>query len=108
VALELLHATGADVDTAENGRIAIQKFNGKTYDLVLMDVQMPIMDGLAATKAIRAMHTDHRVPILAMTANAFDDDRRECFAAGMDDFVAKPVVPEALYAALLDWLSRRR
>lgn len=104
VALELLQNAGLSVDTAENGRMALEKISTKRYDLVLMDVQMPEIDGIAATKTIRARPDFSGLPILAMTANAFDEDRRLCLAAGMDGFVAKPVIPETLYATLLDWL----
>jgi CheY-like chemotaxis protein len=75
------------------------------YDLILMDVQMPTLDGLAATRAIRALPGREHVPILAMTANAFEEDRRACEVAGMNDFVPKPVDPEALYGALSHWLA---
>ncbi|TAN65313.1 MAG: PAS domain S-box protein [Methylobacter sp.] len=105
VALELLHGVGLSVDTAENGRIALDKLRANNYALVLMDVQMPELDGLAVTRAIRAEPGYALLPILAMTANAFDEDRRACLGSGMNDFVTKPAIPEVLYATLLHWLS---
>lgn len=105
VALELLHGVGLSVDTAENGHVALKKVVENHYDLVLMDVQMPEMDGLSATMGIRRRLEFARLPILAMTANAFDDDRQACLAAGMNDFVAKPVNPDELYTTVLRWLS---
>jgi PAS domain S-box-containing protein len=104
VATELLRGVGLQVDVAENGRVALEKLQQQPYDLVLMDVQMPVMDGLEATRALRACPEHAALPVLAMTANAFDEDRTACLAAGMNDFVAKPVDPEGMYATLLKWL----
>ena len=76
----------------------------ESFDLVLMDVQLPHMDGMAATRAIRALPGGGNLPIIAMTANAFAEDRRRCLEAGMNDHVGKPVNPDALYQCLARWL----
>ncbi len=107
VAVELLRSAGLAVDVASNGAEAVAMAQAHAYDLILMDVQMPEVDGLQATRTLRATPTGCTVAIVAMTANAFDEDRDACLAAGMNDHVAKPVDPEALYATLLRWLPER-
>jgi PAS domain S-box-containing protein len=103
VALFLLQACGLQVSVAENGAQAVEQVAHADFDLVLMDVQMPVMDGLEATRRIRLMPQRRHLAILAMTANAFADDRAACQVAGMDDFLSKPVHPQALYAILVKW-----
>ncbi|HEY4069422.1 MAG TPA: response regulator [Burkholderiaceae bacterium] len=104
VAVELLGAVGLQVDMAESGAQAVQMTAQHAYELILMDVQMPGMSGLEATRIIRARADGANVPIIAMTANAFAQDRDACLDAGMNDHIAKPVDPELLYTKLLRWL----
>ena len=93
------------VDTAVDGEQALACARASHYDLVLMDMQGPRIDGLQATSAIRALPGWQSIPILAMTANAFDDNRALCLAAGMNDYVTKPVQLAALHTKLLVWLA---
>ena len=101
---ELLDGFGLVVDMAGNGQEALELARLRRYDLVLMDMQMPVMDGLEATRQIRQLPQWQTIPIVAMTANAFGEDREACFLAGMNDHLSKPVEPEVLYRYLLKWL----
>ena len=106
IAKKMLERGGHTVSVAENGRQAIDKLKQHSYDLVLMDMMMPVMDGIEATRKIR-MRKDLQfdVPIIAMTANAMDVDRRRCLEAGMNDFIAKPFSVNTLHAVISDWMS---
>jgi two-component system, sensor histidine kinase and response regulator len=108
LALIWLEDLNLTVDMAVDGHEAVALAQAGKYDLVLMDMQMPQMDGLQATRTIRALPGWQATPILAMTANAFDDNRQLCEAAGMNDFVTKPVLLTALHAKLLAWLAPRK
>lgn len=104
VSLELLREMGIVADLAEDGQSAVEMARQTDYDLILMDVQMPVLNGLAATRAIRSTHGREHTPILALTASAFEEDRIACLQAGMNDYLSKPVIPENLLAALAKWL----
>ncbi|MHB8959351.1 MAG: PAS domain S-box protein [Candidatus Limnocylindrales bacterium] len=108
VAGELLALAGLVVDFADNGRAAVAAARKRPYDLILMDVQMPLLDGLEATRQIRLLPGCADVPIVAMTANAFEDDRQACLAAGMNDHLGKPVDPGRLFDAVERWIPERR
>jgi CheY-like chemotaxis protein len=103
----LLEDLGLVVDVAEDGQQALALAKKNTYALILMDMQMPVMNGVEATQAIRSDSQNQTTPILAMTANAFDEDRQVCLEAGMNDHIAKPVDPEKLYETLLRWMEKR-
>jgi CheY-like chemotaxis protein len=108
LALRLLSQMGYRADLASNGIEAIESIERRTYDVVLMDVQMPEMDGLEATRQITAKHPRHKRPrIVAMTANAMQGDREQCLAAGMDDYITKPIRVDRLVEALYRATSRR-
>ena len=103
----LLEEVGLVVDVAEDGRQALALAQQNTYALILMDMQMPNLNGVQATQSIRAGSLNTATPILAMTANAFDEDRQVCLEAGMNDHIAKPVDPDKLYETLLRWMEKR-
>jgi CheY-like chemotaxis protein len=96
----LLEDAGFIVETAEDGVLAVAIAGKNAYDLILMDIQMPGMDGLEATHNIRQLPGYENIPIIAMTANAFVEDRISCMAAGMNAFLTKPVVPAQLYSTI--------
>ena len=106
VAQELLSHVGLQVSTASDGQQALTRVcePGETYDLILMDLQMPLMDGFQATRALRALPKGQTLPIIALSGSAFASDRLAAREAGMNDFIAKPIEPETLYATLLTWL----
>ncbi|MDR6918889.1 PAS domain S-box-containing protein [Pseudomonas sp. 3296] len=105
VAVELLQVVNCHVDVAANGREALSLLAKGQYDVVFMDMQMPVLDGLAATRLLRQQPGMSRLPVIAMTANARQCDRDACIAAGMNDFISKPFEPQTLYAVLQRWLA---
>jgi two-component system sensor histidine kinase/response regulator len=107
VAIGLLEDAAIQVDLAENGEIAVLMARENDYDAVLMDMQMPVMDGIEATRAIRSDPSLQNLPIIAMTANAMAADREKCLKAGMNDHIGKPIDPDQLFSVLLRWTERR-
>jgi len=107
VAAGMLRLSGLVVDIAENGQEALDQIRRSDYDIVLMDMQMPVMDGVTATQEIRKLDEYQHVPIVAMTANARQTDRELCLTAGMVDFITKPIEPDDLWRALLRWIPSR-
>ncbi|MCB1644242.1 MAG: response regulator, partial [Pseudomonadales bacterium] len=103
LAARLLEKMGCRVDIANDGQIAIDMFQRAPYDVVFMDCQMPNMDGFEATTKIRELEKDRRTPIIALTANSLPEDRARSFAAGMDEFLTKPIIREKLADALHRW-----
>jgi len=106
VGRDLLESGGILVDVAEDGATALERLARHSYDIVLMDVQMPGLDGLAATRALRALASSRDLPVIAVTANVMGEQQRRCLEAGMNDFVAKPIDPEQLWRTLLRWAPR--
>lgn len=101
-----LEGVGMIVDTVENGNMAIAKAREVSYSAIFMDMQMPEMDGMEATNRIRELPERRNVPIVAITANVFAEDRERCFNAGMNDFLSKPFNPNTLFETLFIWLEK--
>jgi CheY-like chemotaxis protein len=107
VTCALIELVGISVDIAEDGVKALAMVSQNHYDLILMDMEMPNMDGIDATRAIRRAPGHDDLAIIAMTANAFADDKARCLRAGMNDFITKPVDPEILFATIGHWLDKQ-
>jgi CheY-like chemotaxis protein/HPt (histidine-containing phosphotransfer) domain-containing protein len=108
VAQALLESLGMQVSLADNGQTAVEMAGAAAFDLVFMDIQMPVMDGLEATRVIRRLPGWESIPIVALTANAFREDGERCFQAGMNDHIAKPVEHKALQELLIRWMPARQ
>jgi len=108
VALGQLEDAEVEVDVAENGEMAVRMVQSNPYDLVLMDMQMPVMDGIEATRVIRSDPRFKNLPIIAMTANAMAADRDKCLDAGMNDHIPKPIDPQELFRVLSQWTHGRK
>jgi two-component system sensor histidine kinase/response regulator len=108
VATELLQSAGLVVTIAVHGEQALEKLRAGSFDIVFMDVQMPVMDGLEATRRLRGMRGLEGLPVIAMTAHAMLQDRQRCLAAGMDDYISKPIDPDGLMLLLVKWIRPRR
>ncbi len=108
VAREILALVGVEVDIADNGAVALEMIEKSSFDVILMDLQMPEMDGYEATRRIRADKRFDDMPIIAMTAHALQSEREKCLAAGMNDHVTKPVDPDRLCTVLAEWASRKK
>ena len=105
IALAMLKTLNLDIRIATNGRQAVAAVSSERFDLVLMDCQMPEMDGFQATQQIRQQRPDLTLPIIALTANAMEGDRERCLAAGMDDYLSKPFKKEQLLQVVTKWMN---
>lgn len=105
---QILLEAGQDYKIVDNGQMAVDAYKDQRPDLILMDVSMPVMNGLEATEAIRALEatSGERVPIIGLTAHALKGDREVCMKAGMDDYMSKPISPDALIAKVSEWLRK--
>ena len=105
---QILLEAGQDYKIVDNGQMAVDAYKDRRPDLILMDVSMPVMNGLEATEAIRMLEatSGERVPIIGLTAHALKGDREVCMKAGMDDYMSKPISPDALIAKVSEWLRK--
>lgn len=103
--LELLASQQLEVEVANNGQEALDQLVKQEFDIILMDCQMPVMDGFEATRQIRKQENLHNIPILALTANAMVGDREKVLAVGMNDHIAKPVNPDEMYIVMAKWIG---